>query len=86
LIDFVGSEHFSAEVPCHFIALNEAGETIEDLEAEGNQAKLETTLKQWMRSKIKQARIAEQRSDQTSTRALVQRTIKEMPHDQDSAI
>ena len=54
LIDFVGSEHLSEEVPCHFIALNEAGETIEDLEAEGNQAKLEDTLKQWMRSKIKQ--------------------------------
>jgi len=34
--------------------LNEAGETIEDLEAEDNQAKLETTLKQWMRTKIKQ--------------------------------
>jgi hypothetical protein len=34
--------------------LNEAGETIEDLEAAGNQAKLETTLKQWMRTKIKQ--------------------------------
>jgi hypothetical protein len=54
LIDFVDSEHFSADVPCHFIALNEAGETIEDLEAKGNQAKLEATLKQWMRSKIKQ--------------------------------
>jgi hypothetical protein len=54
LIDFVGSEHLSEEVPCHFIALNEAGETIEDLEAEGNQAKLEATLKQWMRFKITQ--------------------------------
>jgi hypothetical protein len=28
--------------------------TIEDLEAEDNQANLETTLKQWMRTKIKQ--------------------------------
>src|SRR5437773_1251548 len=54
LIDFVGSEHFSDEVPCHFIALNEAGETIEDLEAQDNQAKLEATLKQWMRTTIKQ--------------------------------
>jgi hypothetical protein len=34
--------------------LNEAGETIEDLEARDNQAYLERTLKQWMRSKIKQ--------------------------------
>jgi hypothetical protein len=54
LIDFVGEEHLSDEVPCHFIALNDAGETIEDLEAQDNQAKLETTLKQWMRAKIKQ--------------------------------
>ena len=52
LIDFVANEHHS--VPCHFIALNEAGETIEDLEAQDNQAKLEATLKQWMRAKIKQ--------------------------------
>ena len=54
LTDFVPNEHHSEEIPCHFIALNEAGETIEDLEAQGNQAKLEVTLKQWMRSKIKQ--------------------------------
>jgi hypothetical protein len=40
-------------VPCHFIPLNDAGETIEDLEAQENQAKLERTLMQWMRTKIK---------------------------------
>ena len=54
LIDFVSQEHRAAEVPCHFIALNEAGETIEDLEAQGNQPKLEATLKQWMKTKIQQ--------------------------------
>jgi hypothetical protein len=54
LIDFVANEHRSEAVPCHFIALNDAGETIEDLEALDNQAKLETTLKQWMRTKITQ--------------------------------
>jgi hypothetical protein len=54
LIDFVADEHRSEDVPCHFIPLNVAGETIEDLEAAGNQAKLETTLTQWMRTKIKQ--------------------------------
>jgi hypothetical protein len=53
LIDFVAKEHHSGEVPCHFIALNDAGETIEDLEAQGNQAKLEATLKQWMKARIK---------------------------------
>jgi|ERR1700720_1618714 hypothetical protein len=54
LIDFVANEHQAEEVPCHFIALNDAGETIADLEAQGNQAKLEATLKQWMRGRIKQ--------------------------------
>jgi hypothetical protein len=54
LIDFVANEHRSEEVPCHFIALNEAGETIKDLEAQGNQAKLEATLKLWMKARIKQ--------------------------------
>jgi hypothetical protein len=54
LIDFVAHEHRSEEVPCHFIALNDAGDTIGDLEAQGNQSKLEANLKQWMRTKIKQ--------------------------------
>lgn len=54
LIDFVANEHHSEEVPCHFIALNDAGETIEDLEAQDNQAHLEATLKQWMRTRVKQ--------------------------------
>ena len=54
LIDFVANQQQAEAVPCHYIALNEAGDTIEDLEAEGNQAKLEATLKQWMKAKIKQ--------------------------------
>ena len=64
LIDFVGNEHVSDDVPCHSIALNEAGETIADLEAEGDQAKLEATLKQWMGSKIKQIEDRRAASDQ----------------------
>lgn len=54
LTDFVEAEDSSAQVPCHLIALNEKGDTIEDLEAQDNQAKLEATLKQWMRTKIKE--------------------------------
>jgi hypothetical protein len=52
LIDFVGEAHKGEPVPCHFIPLNEAGETIEDLEAQNNQHRLEETLKHWMRAKI----------------------------------
>jgi len=52
LLDFVDTEHRAEEIPCHYIPLNEAGETIEDLEAQDNQPKLERTLKEWMRTKI----------------------------------
>jgi hypothetical protein len=54
LMAFVSDEHRGEEVPCHYVPLNAAGETIEDLEAQDNQAKLEATLKTWMRAKIKE--------------------------------
>ena len=52
LLEFVSPEHQGKEVPCHFIPLNEAGETIEDLEAEDNEAKLEQKVKDWLRARI----------------------------------
>ena len=52
LLDFVSPEHHAEEVPCHHIPLNETGETIEDLEAEDNQAKLERHVADWLRAKI----------------------------------
>jgi hypothetical protein len=52
LIDFVSAEHKSESVPCHFIPLNEAGDTIEDLEASDSQSKLEEAVKGWLRAKI----------------------------------
>lgn len=60
LLNFVSPEHQSEEVPCHFIPLNETGETIEDLEPEGNEAKLEREVKNWLRARIRQ--IEEERS------------------------
>jgi hypothetical protein len=54
LLDFVTPGYQKTEVPCHSIPLNEAGETIDDLERQDNQAKLEITLKGWLRSKIDQ--------------------------------
>ena len=54
LIDFVAHDHHSEVLPSRFIALNEAGETIEHLEAQGNQAKLDATLKEWLKAKIMQ--------------------------------
>ena len=64
LLDFVSPEHHGAEIPCHFIPLNEAGETIEDLEAEDNQAKLERKVGEWLRAQIKT--IEEERATQAS--------------------
>ena len=52
LIDFVPREKQSEEVPCHFIPLNVMGDTVETLE--DNEGKLEETLKEWMRAKIKE--------------------------------
>ena len=65
LIDFVSPEHHSEEIPCHFIPLNEAGETIEELELEDNQAKAEETLKQWLRTKIRE--IEKERAKQAAS-------------------
>jgi hypothetical protein len=56
LIDFVPPERRSEELPCHHIPLNEAGDTVESLELEDNQAKLEQELKTWMRAKIRELR------------------------------
>lgn len=52
LMDFVAPEHRAEEIPCHFIPLTESGETVEDLELKNNQARLEESLKQWLRKKI----------------------------------
>lgn len=62
LLDFVAPEHQCAEVPCHYIPLNETGETIEDLEAEDNEAKLEREVGGWLRARIKE--IEEKRTTQ----------------------
>ena len=53
LLDFVSPEHQREEVPCHFIPLNEAGDTIEELELEDNEAKLEREVKAWLRARIR---------------------------------
>lgn len=60
LLDFVGPADQVATVPCHHIPLNEAGETIEDLEGEDNEARLERKVGDWVRARIKE--IEEERS------------------------
>jgi hypothetical protein len=54
LLDFVRSEDRSQPVPCHFIPLNEAGNTIEELEMDGNEALTQIVVKSWLKGKINQ--------------------------------
>ena len=54
LLDFVDPDHRTEAVPCHFIPLNTDGETIEDLEQQDNQAKLEREVKEWLRARIRE--------------------------------
>ena len=58
LIDFVAPEHRTEMVPCHFIPLDEAGDTIEDLDSEENQNRTERLLKEWLRERIHQLEAA----------------------------
>jgi hypothetical protein len=54
LIDFVPGESRAQDVPCHFIPLNESGETLQELESSDNQHHLEEAMKQWLRVQIKE--------------------------------
>ena len=52
LLDFVAPEQRTTAIPCHHIPLNSDGDTIEDLEQQDNQAKLEREVTAWLRAKI----------------------------------
>jgi hypothetical protein len=58
LIDFVPQEKRGETVPCHHIPLGQKGETVETLEMEENQQKMENSIKQWLRAKIKEMEAA----------------------------
>jgi hypothetical protein len=54
LLLFVGPEDHSQTVPCHFIPLDDAGSTLEELELDGNGPRTITTVKKWLQGKISQ--------------------------------
>ena len=60
LIDFVPESRLNETIPCHHIPLDSKGETVETLEMEENQQKLETAIKDWLRTQIK--RMEEERA------------------------
>lgn len=54
LLDFVPEKYKHEEVPCHFIPLNEAGETVNSLEQTGDQERLEKAVANWLRTTLSQ--------------------------------
>ena len=54
LLDFVKPDDRSQPIPCHFIPLNEAGNTIEELEMTGDEVKTQALVKSWLHGKINQ--------------------------------
>jgi hypothetical protein len=60
LMQFVPEERRSETVPCHHIALDESGQTVDALEARENQEDLEEKVKNWLRVTIK--RIKQERA------------------------
>ena len=66
LIDFVPTEARRKEVPCHFIQLNESGETVEQFEGMDNQQRLEAALRAWLKAKIKEIKTSRQRDQEAS--------------------
>ena len=52
LMKCVPGEAKGATIPCHHIPLNEAGETIQTLEAKGDEQGLEEAVKTWLRRRI----------------------------------
>jgi len=41
-------------VPCHHIVLDKAGDTVENLELDGNESKAELLVEQWLRARIEE--------------------------------
>jgi hypothetical protein len=54
LMQWVPERNKQEELPCHFIPLNSAGQTVQSFA--GNQALLEEAVKKWLRDQIRQLR------------------------------
>ena len=56
LLDAVPPEYRAQDLPCHFIPLNEAGDTVADLQKRGDRERLEEEVKHWLRAAIARLR------------------------------
>ncbi len=52
LMDFVPPEHSEKEDACHYIPLNEQGETVKSLEAAGDSNRAQEVVLAWLKAKI----------------------------------
>jgi hypothetical protein len=52
LVQMVPGDHKAEDVPCHYIPLNERGDTIASLEARGDQEALEQAVRNWLEQSI----------------------------------
>jgi hypothetical protein len=64
LTDFVPREAREESIPCHFIPLNQQGETVDSMERHALQIEMEEALKNWLRSTI--ARLERERAQQNA--------------------
>lgn len=53
LHDLVPVQAIQEDIPCHFIPLNPAGETVDSMERQYNQVELEEAVKDWLRAAIR---------------------------------
>jgi hypothetical protein len=54
LLDFVAPHDHSRTVPCHFIPLNDAGNTLEEIELKGDESQTISAVRKWLTTKIGQ--------------------------------
>ena len=59
LLDAVPQAHRNEALPCHFIPLNESGETVRSLERKGGQERAEAVVRQWLKATIERLRAGE---------------------------
>ncbi len=52
--ELVPPERRSEAVPCHHLPLDADGTTVEEIESEDNQSKLEEKVKTWLRARIRE--------------------------------
>jgi hypothetical protein len=59
LLEAVPAERRAETMPCHFIPLNDTGDTVKSLEERGDREHLQDTIKEWLRTTIQRLKKGE---------------------------